>query len=327
MTSLRRLGITLVTLLAVGRASPAAADDASAPPAVGLDFHAAKGVSGCLSGDRFADEVSAKLGFVPWDAYATTAVRIRIVKDGDEAVGTLEQPDGSSKVLRAATCAALGDALVSAVTVALDRPAVVSGVAAGTTTGGLGLRTLTRDTPVDDNVRVRLRVPSGRKLRLMHVIDSTVAYGGGWMMAASTTSSLCTAPCETTLPRGDLQLVVVDEATKTYERAGTSLTVNSTLDVDYLSRADVRRGNRSKLRWGALLGAVGGAIGTAAIIQTTDGFSDARWVGHLALDPAGMLVGAIIGAGLSYIFQDGHDQDEAHVTVRPGLVDAATARY
>jgi hypothetical protein len=60
---------------------------------------------------------------VPWDPQAPVALRIRIDSDSGDFVGPIEQPDGTSKILRAATCAKLDELLVSAISVVLEKTA------------------------------------------------------------------------------------------------------------------------------------------------------------------------------------------------------------
>src|SRR5687767_5586632 len=114
----RCTSVILATVVVAAFATPAYADRN-----IALDYHSK--VKGCPTAERFADQVAAKLGFVPWDPQATTSIRVRITSDSGEVVGTIEQPDGTSKVLRATTCPKLDEALVSAIAVALDRTTAI----------------------------------------------------------------------------------------------------------------------------------------------------------------------------------------------------------
>ena len=104
-------------LMACLASSTAWADGSSSEPSLQLEYAQS---AGCPGADRFADEVSSKLGFVPWSKASTDKLRVRIQRDGAEVVGSLELPNGDSKVLRDRSCQALFPALVTAVTVAVD---------------------------------------------------------------------------------------------------------------------------------------------------------------------------------------------------------------
>src|SRR5512140_798172 len=144
--------VTLAWLVAL--AGPAHADP------VALDYHAK--VAGCPSAERFGDEVAAKLGFIPWDPQAPAAIRIRIDTDSNELIATIEQPDGSSKVLRAATCPKLDEVLVSAIAVVLDKSAAPP--APPPVNDDLRLRTLERPATTNGLLTIALRAKDNRVL-------------------------------------------------------------------------------------------------------------------------------------------------------------------
>ncbi|MEZ4367661.1 MAG: hypothetical protein R2939_15500 [Kofleriaceae bacterium] len=74
----------------------------------------------CPGADRFAAEVAARLGFVPWSDVPVETLVVAIVADDPGFRGELRRADGAHKVLRAATCSTLVAALASAAAVAID---------------------------------------------------------------------------------------------------------------------------------------------------------------------------------------------------------------
>ncbi len=147
-----------------------------------LDYEAPEG---CSSAERFADSVSAKLGFVPWKDGATAHLRVRIREDGGEMVGTLELPDGNSKVVRNADCAQLMPALVAAVSVALDSdvteevPNVSPQVEAD------------QETQTSGTIHVRATKPG----ITVSVITRRAARTAGAVTGAVAWEEVCVAPC------------------------------------------------------------------------------------------------------------------------------------
>lgn len=78
-----------------------------------------KGAAGCLAADEFADEVSAKLGYSPWQATGP-AVRAEISRRKDGYHATIALPGGEPKALSGDSCKAVIDAAVTVVVVELD---------------------------------------------------------------------------------------------------------------------------------------------------------------------------------------------------------------
>ena len=110
-----------LTLLAM-TASAAAADS------VALDYRASD--ASCIDAARFADEVSAKLGFVPFNTTASAKIRVRVEKDGNRFTGSVINVDGTSKVVDGATCAAVTSSLAVTVAGAVDATALEGGIKA-----------------------------------------------------------------------------------------------------------------------------------------------------------------------------------------------------
>lgn len=75
--------------------------------------------AGCMTEDELADEVSAKLGYSPWQASAPP-VRIAIRGDQDGYHATVSLPDRAPKSLRGDSCKAVIDAAVTVVVIAFD---------------------------------------------------------------------------------------------------------------------------------------------------------------------------------------------------------------
>lgn len=291
------LGAWLVTL-----AGPAHADP------VALDYHAK--VDGCPTSERFGDEVAAKLGFVPWDPQAPAAVRIRIDADGDDLVATIEQPDGSSKVLRAQTCAKLDEIVVSAVAVVLDK-APAPPAAPPEKPDERRLRTLDRPATSNGVLTLNLRARSSRVLEISRVAGS-VASGYG---SALSLERICKLPCEAHLLPGNHSLLVRDVATDYTAIAEATIKVNSTLEIDYTSHDEDRRTTNRRLNWGFWLGLAAGLVGSAYIADTQK--LDDMWTATVI--PIGGVVGAIVVGRIALATAPGMQDDKAAITVRPGL--------
>lgn len=75
---------------------------------------------GVLSEDEFADEVSAKLGYSPWQASAETTLRAEIQCRAGDHRATISIPGAAPKQLTGATCKTLTDAAVTVIVVQLD---------------------------------------------------------------------------------------------------------------------------------------------------------------------------------------------------------------
>lgn len=75
--------------------------------------------AGCLGADEFADEVSAKLGYSPWQA-SGPVLRTEISRGKDGYHATLSLPGAAPKSLSGDSCSAVIDAAVMVVVVELD---------------------------------------------------------------------------------------------------------------------------------------------------------------------------------------------------------------
>ena len=310
----RHLGLSVALVLAAVTGAHA---QSQAELALKLDYQAV--VKGCPSSDRFADEVSAKLGFVPWNALASDSIRVRITKDKTDLVGTIEQPDGTSKVLRAASCAKLDEALVSAIAVALDQTTTIGMVATPREErqDERRLRRLDRDT--DKLVTIELKSRDGRELEISRVLSSTVLYTYNARAAAISFEKICKAPCSAQLPPGTHTFLVRDVKNNyTLERDAT-VKVSSTLELDYTSHAETRAITMRRTKWGLLIGFIAGTVATAYLVESSGTYRALH-----ALDICGGTIGMIPGALIGRALGPGMPSDETRINVRPGVSTVAT---
>jgi hypothetical protein len=179
----------------------AAAASASAAP-FGLDYRAAD--PSCIDGARFSDEVSAKLGFVPWDPVATARIRIRVERDGEQFTGTFRNVDGSAKIVEGKTCAEVTASLVVTVATAVDAtPKAAPRAAAATPTQTVHLS--------DGMIPVTFKSVDGRRLNIsVQKASGYAVASNGTGIAAAYFDNLCTSPCTAGLPQGRSYLSFAD---------------------------------------------------------------------------------------------------------------------
>lgn len=323
----RRLRAPLcLSAAAVAVLCTALATTAHADP-VALDYHAK--VEGCPPSDRLADEVSARLGFVPWDAQAPVAVRIRISSDSGELVGTIEQPDGASKVLRAPTCPALHASIVSALAVVLDRQTGGLATASAARVGGAApdaperrLRKLEPPPARNALLTVHLRAKGSRSLEAHRMTQATSLYTAHGTVSAMSFENLCQIPCTAYLREGSHTLGIVDLATAASAAADASIKVNSTIEIDYTSRDQARRSTVRGRKLGLLAGFVVGTAVSAYLVETQFPDMEGKWAMH-SLDPLGGLLVGVAGMLIANAFTPGLRADSVEVKVRPGLGSTA----
>ncbi|HEX4454146.1 MAG TPA: hypothetical protein VH143_24955 [Kofleriaceae bacterium] len=175
----------------------AAAAPASAAP-FGLDYRADPS---CIDGARFSDEVSAKLGFVPWDPVATARIRIRVERDGEQFTGTFRNVDGSAKIVEGKTCADVTASLVVTVATAVD--ATPKAAPKPTVAPAVHLS--------DGLIPVTFKSVEGRRLNIQVQKASGYAVASnGTGIAAAYFDNLCTSPCTAGLPQGRSYLSFAD---------------------------------------------------------------------------------------------------------------------
>jgi hypothetical protein len=182
-------------------ASPALADS------VALDYRASD--ASCVDASRFADEVSAKLGFVPWSAAAPAKIRVRVEKDGGQFTGSVLNTDGSSKIIDGPTCTAVTSKLAITVAGAMD-PAAFESTAKAPVAAPAPAK-----PDADGKVAVSFASAEGRR------VDIAMNTGGGAGVSSTGASvvtaffeTVCTTPCTTRLPPGRHYLSFVDPDSK-----------------------------------------------------------------------------------------------------------------
>ncbi len=257
-------------------AQPAQADTPTPVPVL-LDYQATD--PSCADADRFADEVSAKLGFVPWSgagagpgAAPPRRIKIRLGRDGAGFTGSFRHHDGTAKILDGASCAEVSAALVLTVATALDRGGVVEGGLG--LRGGLGvprghalaaLRAEPRPAPrPSDDGKISVTFVTADRRR----VDVSLNNGGGVGRASdgSTVSvnyfdGLCTSPCTTRLPRGRHYLMFQDPDARAVGGGKFLFDEPTTITLTHRSRRSTRR------KWlvGGSVMAAGGLLGLIAL--------------------------------------------------------------
>lgn len=260
--------LVLALLSVVATASSAAADR------VALDYKANH--TSCIDATRFADEVSAKLGFVPWDAKAPARIRVRIDKDGDQFTGTFRNSDGSSKIVDGATCAQVTSSLAVTVAGAVDDASTVTGGVVGGLVGGVEA-TEPPAPPTDDKVPVTFASADGRRIDIsLNTGGGIGRAGNGQTVVANYYEGLCTSPCTARLPRGRHFLLFQDPDSASAGGDRFLIDEPTTITLHHKSRRGLRRGLFAT-----------GVIATGASI-----------VGGIALGGAGGILLASLGGGM-----------------------------
>ena len=238
--------VTVLALIALA-ASPrrALADN------VGLDYRASD--ASCIDASRFADEVSAKLGFVPWKAAATTKIRVRIEKDGNHFTGSVLNTDGTSKIVDGATCAQVTSNLAVTVAGAVDASALQPGATKPTRAPA---------PAADAKIPVTFESADGRR------IDISLNVGGGTGVASNGTAvvtnfyeGLCTTPCTARLPAGRQYVTFQDPDARAFGGDRFLIDRPTKITLHHKSRKGARRG------WflGGLALTAAGAVGVFGI--------------------------------------------------------------
>jgi len=266
----------------------AAAAPAGAAP-FALDYRATD--ASCIDGSRFSDEVSAKLGFVPWDPIAKAKIRIRVERDGEQFTGTFRNADGSAKIVEGRTCAEVTASLVVTVATAVDaEPKVVKAAApAAPPAPAVHLG--------DGLIPVTFRSVEGARLNISVQKASGIAVAtNGTAAAAAYFDNLCTSPCTAGLPQGRSYLTFADPDTSSFGGGPFVIDRPTTLTLQHKSRHGTRVG---------LL--VGGAAATG--------------VGMLALSSGGTggTVGGslLLSAGIAAMFATLYVHDTFTTTQSP----------
>ncbi len=123
------------------------------------------------------------------------SVRVRILQDGDEWVGTLEA-SGEPRLFRDATCESVLSALAAATAVWLDGPNRVGILGPAPREPAPEPQTTPAPPPSND---IRLVVESNNPELSLHLETNT----GVGSVGAVFYERLCLTPCEVRIPRGD----------------------------------------------------------------------------------------------------------------------------
>lgn len=228
----------------VGLVVVVAASRAVAAP-VALDYAASD--ASCIDAARFSDEVSAKLGFVPWDPNAESNIKIRVSRDGNQFTGTFRNVDGSAKMIDGKTCADVTASLVLTVATAVDTTPKRA-VAVGRV-----VQPPPPDLRGDGRVPVTFQSTDGRRVSI--AVQNGAGFGvasNGVAVAAAYYEGLCTSPCTAGLPHGRNYLTFTDPDDASIGGGNYLIDRPTTLSLTHQSR----RGTRIGL-------VVGGAAATA----------------------------------------------------------------
>ncbi len=268
-----------------------------------LDYEAT--AEGCPDAGRFADEVSSKLGFVPWNGQALSTLRIRIRAEGGELVGTLELPDGSSKILRDSTCAPLFSALATAASVALDSASAAA-------------------APVQNPAQIT--APASRKATvhvestgsntIVSLLESQVSIVGSNGASAHGVSwkEVCLAPCSFKLEPGIHNVMVYGD--------GPASVMKINLSEGEQTQLEVEPGSNALVVLGTIL------LYTAPTVALLGGLSylaqDDPGIGTVAVALGGV---AATGLGIGMIRWGATDFNQVSSAPPPQQVTARTVTY
>ncbi len=225
-----------------------AATSANAAP-FALDYNASD--TSCIDASRFSDQVSAKLGFVPWDSAASAKIRVRVERDGGQFTGTFRNIDGSAKVIDGKTCADVTDSLVLTVATAVD--ATPAKAPANTAPAASAV--------ADGTIPVTFKSVEGYRLSV--AAQKASGYGvasNGARVAAAYFDNLCTSPCTAGVPQGRNYLMFSDPDHDSYGGDTFLIDHPTTLTLAHKSRHGTRV-------WMVAGGAVAAGLGTLWMTQ------------------------------------------------------------
>jgi hypothetical protein len=238
--------------------SPVTASAQSGP--LTLEYSAPRG---CLSEEEFRDEVSARLGTIPFGDGGSPLVVTIVAHNKAGWLGTLEL-QGRERVLKNADCPALARDLAAALAVQLDAPPPPSdepkpggvGVVGGVIGGVIS----------DDKQTVTLDVQAEDPSLTLYVIrGQQLAYGsvGGYASTAVGYSfeSLCTAPCKLELEPNDYHFAIG-------RGVATPLPLDNRVRIQAPSRVDLAYRSRRAVRIvGFLVSLVGSSVGLGLFVK------------------------------------------------------------
>lgn len=204
----------------------ASAQDAEPPGTARLDFRTS--VEGCMSPERFGDEVAARVGRVVFVPDAESDVRVEVAREGAEVVVSVamnESTEGDGRrsrrfahrTFRDPSCDEALEAAAAAIAVWIDeRPVGVLGAltgevvepppgGGGSSAGVFGVGGLGVGGASDDGL-VLVRVSSNRPDLTFHIETNT----GRGQVGARFFERLCIMPCETRVRPGVQQFGIAD---------------------------------------------------------------------------------------------------------------------
>lgn len=258
-----------LALVAVA-APPAAADP------VGLDYRASD--PSCIDAGRFADEVSAKLGFVPWDDGAPAKIRVRVERDAERFTGSFRNVDDSAKIIDGATCADVTATLAVTVAAAVDRsrPVLI-----GAVVGPAQPAAKPGPKPADDRIPVRIVEAEGRRVDVsLNDSGGVATTRDGTQVIANYFDTLCTSPCTARLPRGRHYLRFQDPDAEAVGGERFLIDQPTTITLHHKSHKTRRRG-----------------LFVTGLLMTTAGL-----VGVIGIDGAAAKIGGSLGLGFGLGF-------------------------
>lgn len=297
---MNRVFALFVSLAVLGSAMPALAESL-----LELDYQAPAGI--CPLEGRYRDEVAARLGRVPFTDHRAPSgpkVRVRIGRRGASFFGMLDTGSGSAREIESTDCADLVATLASLTAVSLEPTPPAPREPRATEP-----RRQREAVAPSPRGGVRLHVTAGQEgLALHYVSDSAAAVGSGGYAIGWEFERLCTAPCETRLPRGEYQFAIgPGVAIPMPSGEMTRIDEDSEIHIEYTSRADTR--------WGGLGVAIGGSLlGTLMMLLAVPALSDGNGAGGgllLGLGGAGMITSAIVGVLMMMT------PDETQLTTQP----------
>ena len=269
----------------------AVAATSSVASPVALDYRATD--ASCIDASRFADEVSAKLGFVPWKPSASAKLRVRVGKDGAQFSGSFLNSDGTSKIIDGATCAEVTSRLAVTVAAAVDPSAHKAEPQPAPTPAPAPAPAV-----ADGRIPVTFTAVDGRR------VDISLQTGAGFGHASNGTGvsavywdKVCTSPCTARLPVGRNFLLFSEPESKAVHGDAFIIDSPTKVTLKYRSRSGSRRG------WffGGLGVTVGSTVGGIAL----------GGVGGIVLGSLGASFG-LAGMLMPLLIQDTFDATTSH---------------
>ena len=143
-----------------------------------------------------------------------------------------------------------------------------------------------------------MRSVDGRPLVVERVLQmGWKRHGKGSSYVPLDTLALCTTPCTATLPSGLSLLNIVDVATQhSPDVVHVNLATNSAIDFAYTSHQREREHERTATKWGAVIGAVVGYVGSALIFRVSGADNWHYYSADIGAAAYTTVLGVVIGA-------------------------------